>query len=206
MSEKMFGKVMVRQLSEEEARNLTPDSVIYVAHEDFDPEEHGLVLVEARITDAAAEGGYWPVIDVFGASGHESVKWRGMFVADQGEHALEAKLVLKAGTHFDLGLIFPELEPDEVQERVFTVLRKEFGEGVIGIVQASLTAVSAVKYDVYERVTITTGRGKTREQKEVDTLVAEAVYKPQALAVKPQSSGTIVITLHKPKTVQMPTI
>lgn len=204
----MFGKVKVRKLTEEEVRERDAGTVVYIESDDFEPDseenEHGLVLVEARITDPAAEGGYWPVRDIFGKSGQRSVKHSGIYVGD--EKGEVANLVRQAGAHLDLSLIFPNIGEEEVRNRVFKALREEFGAGLIWIIREAVTPVSAVKYDVLEKVTVSTGRGKSRETNVVINQLAEDVYRPQAEQVKPQSGGRIDIVVHRPKRPQMRTI
>lgn len=201
----MFKAVKVRKLSEEEIRGLDKTSLVYITEDEFEDKEDGRpVLVMGCVTSPEADGGYVPVMDVFGVGGQRSLKHHGIYVEDdKGEPAF---VIREAGSHFDLSLIFPKIAAQEVKDRVFEALRKEFGEGVIGIVQANVRPVSAVKYDVHEQVTVATGRGATRKVDTVLNLLAEDVYHPQAMTIRPQNGGQIVIGIHKPKTRQMPTI
>lgn len=198
----MFYEIKLRKPTEEEVTQLAPTDPVYVEPAEFEGDEtYPLILVEGHVTNPAAEGGFYPVTTIFGAEVQSGVD--GIYVPDKGGEPVH--VVRQEGTHFDLSLLFPKIAPEEVRERVFAALREEFGAGLISIVKSEAVPFSAIKYDVHEQVTVVTGRGKTRQVDEVLTPLAEGVYHPEALALRPKS-GKFIVSVHKPKTRQMPTI
>lgn len=197
-----FNEIKVRQLSVDEFPEVNLLDLVYVSADDEDES----VLTAVIVTDPAGlgtEGGYAACRTIFGEDQQIHLS-SPIYVEDpKGE---VVSVIASAGAYIGLGLFFPGMDAKEVQERMFAALRKEFGSGLIQLWDEEALPVANVLYDVYETTQVSTGRGKTRETKNVRALRASGVYGPQAKKITPENNGYISIEPHQPTTHQAPTI